>query len=685
MAAYDPKDVRPSGAVRLPEDLVVGAAELLHANWLGDMIASGKHYVNVVAQDGGRTFRGWDLLTDNERNSAKERASMALAVYDGIFGIEETLKSPVLPPKTLVVDRVAEGLHDAWVRSRMDDGWSYGEKYDSAAKKSDMLKPFSELFDFEKDWYRADARVVFEKVQEKAWLNRISEDAYLERSQLLRPDDAATVLCAVRAKAAYQTELAKHEVMPEVYAEPKDPYPLMPYDFLVKSLERVVPVFCREFKDEGEENLRLHRFYREDRGELKGRYEVLLDTPNGGNLRMLDLDAHFNVISRSRGVDDAKGTNPARVAFLEEAVNPSGRVPSYKECMDALERSKSIEYYDTVIHDGASPRFELQEMGVKPYIVAHEEVESIKRHLKDLPEAGRMFYSYRMKGYEEYLEHHDVSLFQDIVAKMDFSYLPDDKRFELIGRMDGRNQYAVDLSQREFAVYKGKDLGDKEAMWNSDDFVGLYCRNAYKLGVNLNDIRIEVASHVSYEALRNYDLRSFLALQANNAKEGLVERFKLGVDDGTVTMVLHHFERKESTVTSLRENAEKVASMLGDEKDVLDSSKVKMNREVLDTYMDMFHGIKGAMENFGLPKYLRDAGIFVKGDPSSQSLSAVVWKAAEKMCGDCSEDRLAVRDGFLKRNHDYIAEGRKASRGVLESRTMEGRSLQPKRNKGVSM
>lgn len=59
-------------------------------------------------------------------------------------------------PKNLeeLAERIAENVHEVWSAGRMNDGWTYGEQRDDAAKKHPCLVPYSELTEVEKDYDR---------------------------------------------------------------------------------------------------------------------------------------------------------------------------------------------------------------------------------------------------------------------------------------------------------------------------------------------------------------------------------------------------------------------------------------------------------------------------------------------------------------------------------------------------
>lgn len=64
----------------------------------------------------------------------------------------------VLPSEiTELTEKLAANAHDVWARGRFDDGWTYGETRDDAAKKHPCLVPYDQLSEIEKDYDRRAA------------------------------------------------------------------------------------------------------------------------------------------------------------------------------------------------------------------------------------------------------------------------------------------------------------------------------------------------------------------------------------------------------------------------------------------------------------------------------------------------------------------------------------------------
>jgi ryanodine receptor 2 len=56
-----------------------------------------------------------------------------------------------------LVEKMAENVHDEWAKTRVEQGWTWGEKRDDANKKHPCLVPYAELPDDEKVYDRNTA------------------------------------------------------------------------------------------------------------------------------------------------------------------------------------------------------------------------------------------------------------------------------------------------------------------------------------------------------------------------------------------------------------------------------------------------------------------------------------------------------------------------------------------------
>ena len=56
-----------------------------------------------------------------------------------------------------LTELIAENVHEVWAKSRMDQGWKYGEKRDDMGKSHPCLVPYDKLPEREKDYDRNTA------------------------------------------------------------------------------------------------------------------------------------------------------------------------------------------------------------------------------------------------------------------------------------------------------------------------------------------------------------------------------------------------------------------------------------------------------------------------------------------------------------------------------------------------
>ncbi len=60
-----------------------------------------------------------------------------------------------LPAELLdLAEQLSKNVHEVWAKSRMDEGWTYGEVRDDARKHHPCLVPYEELPESEKDYDR---------------------------------------------------------------------------------------------------------------------------------------------------------------------------------------------------------------------------------------------------------------------------------------------------------------------------------------------------------------------------------------------------------------------------------------------------------------------------------------------------------------------------------------------------
>lgn len=81
------------------------------------------------------------------------------------------LSSVELPESLLQLSElIAENVHEVWAKSRMDEGWTFGEKRDDVLKKHPCLKPYRELPEVEKAYDRNTAMNTLKLVKKLGFL-----------------------------------------------------------------------------------------------------------------------------------------------------------------------------------------------------------------------------------------------------------------------------------------------------------------------------------------------------------------------------------------------------------------------------------------------------------------------------------------------------------------------------------
>ena len=56
-----------------------------------------------------------------------------------------------------LVEQIAKNVHDVWAKSRLDQGWTYGEQRSDALKQHPCLVPYEQLPEVEKAYDRDTA------------------------------------------------------------------------------------------------------------------------------------------------------------------------------------------------------------------------------------------------------------------------------------------------------------------------------------------------------------------------------------------------------------------------------------------------------------------------------------------------------------------------------------------------
>ena len=57
----------------------------------------------------------------------------------------------------VLIEQMAKNVHEVWAQSRMEQGWTYGEKRSDALKQHPCLIPYEELPEVEKAYDRDTA------------------------------------------------------------------------------------------------------------------------------------------------------------------------------------------------------------------------------------------------------------------------------------------------------------------------------------------------------------------------------------------------------------------------------------------------------------------------------------------------------------------------------------------------
>lgn len=56
-----------------------------------------------------------------------------------------------------MLEGMAENVHEAWARQKMEEGWTFSETHDPLLKKHPSLKPYAELDESQKEYDRNTA------------------------------------------------------------------------------------------------------------------------------------------------------------------------------------------------------------------------------------------------------------------------------------------------------------------------------------------------------------------------------------------------------------------------------------------------------------------------------------------------------------------------------------------------
>lgn len=70
----------------------------------------------------------------------------------------ENIHDVALPAELdVILEALAENVHEVWAQSRIDQGWTYGDERNDVLKKHPCLIPYAELPEIEKDYDRNTA------------------------------------------------------------------------------------------------------------------------------------------------------------------------------------------------------------------------------------------------------------------------------------------------------------------------------------------------------------------------------------------------------------------------------------------------------------------------------------------------------------------------------------------------
>ena len=58
----------------------------------------------------------------------------------------------------VLIEELAKNVHEVWAKSRVEQGWTYGEVKDSIKKTTPCLVPYEELSEVDKDYDRNTAK-----------------------------------------------------------------------------------------------------------------------------------------------------------------------------------------------------------------------------------------------------------------------------------------------------------------------------------------------------------------------------------------------------------------------------------------------------------------------------------------------------------------------------------------------
>lgn len=72
-----------------------------------------------------------------------------------------------MPPD--LVEALARRVHEAWMRSRAEQGWQYGSQRNDKRRLHPCLVPYDDLLENEKEIDRATVRAVLEAIEQDGY------------------------------------------------------------------------------------------------------------------------------------------------------------------------------------------------------------------------------------------------------------------------------------------------------------------------------------------------------------------------------------------------------------------------------------------------------------------------------------------------------------------------------------
>ena len=132
--AYDPRPLDVSG-IRLSE-----AGERL-----AGLVAESLYNFRSFFAAGLGAFTSWSSLPVSDRLRMVDEVKDSVKFVESKYGLLNFQYNLVKDDMTVVTENIARDAHERLVRSRLDDGWKYGEVEDPENKRSRFLVPYNDL------------------------------------------------------------------------------------------------------------------------------------------------------------------------------------------------------------------------------------------------------------------------------------------------------------------------------------------------------------------------------------------------------------------------------------------------------------------------------------------------------------------------------------------------------------